>query len=193
MPKRFGLLFLWFPSTILFLLLALFYFYTYSHPLILGSKTSSKVAYEITEPKDLESQVLGVEITDKRPFVVADFLKSTPLESYGSYIVEVSDKYDIDYRLIPSIAMKESGGGRAAPTDSFNAWGFENGRTRWGSWEEAIDNVGKTLKNRYIDRGLTTPDLMMPVYAPPAMENGGGWARAINNYFHKMEKFLKSI
>ena len=192
MPKRFGLLFLWFPSTVILLLLALLYFYTYSHPVQADIKVPSKVANE-WESKDINSQVLGVEITDKRPFVVSDFLKRTPLESYSSYIVEVSDKYGIDYRLIPSIAMKETGGGRTTKEDTFNAWGFENGRTRWGSWEEAIDTVARTLKNRYINRGLTTPDLMMPVYAPPAMENGGGWAVAINSYFHRMEKFLKSI
>jgi hypothetical protein len=190
---KIALTFLWFSSTLILLLITSFYFYTYSHPPQANAKAPSKVAYEITEPKDVEGQVLGIEITDKRPFVVSDFLKKTPLEQYSSYIVEVSDKYNIDYRLIPSIAMKESGGGRAAPENSFNAWGFENGRTRWGSWEEAIDNVGKTLKTRYVDKGLTTPEQIMPIYAPPAMENGGGWAVAVNNYFQRMEKFFQSI
>ncbi len=192
MPKRFGLLFLWFSSTLLLLLITLLYFYTYSHPPQIDAKAPPKVAYE-WESKDVTGQVLGVEIKDKRPFAVANFLKQTPLESYSSYIIEISDKYGIDYRLIPSIAMKESGAGRAIPADSFNAWGFENGRTRWDSWEEAIDNVGKTLKTRYIDRGLKTPEQIMPVYAPPALENGGGWAVAVSSYFQKMEKFLKSI
>ena len=40
--------------------------------------------------------------------------------------------YDIDYRLVPAIAMCESNAGKRMPTkDSFNAWGIsvETGET----------------------------------------------------------------
>ncbi len=192
MPKKIGLLFCWFTGTLTLLLVTSFYFYTYSHPIVATTKEPPKIA-EVLPNNQFEGQVLGVEISDKRPFAVSNFLKNTPLEKYSSYIVEVSDKYDIDYRLIPAIAMKETGGGRTANENSYNAWGFENGRTKWGSWEESIDTVGKTIKKRYIDKGLTTPEQIMPVYAPPAVENGGGWAVAVRNYLEKMEAFLKSI
>lgn len=192
MPKKLGLLFLWFSSSILVLLIASFYFYSHNNPIGTVKAQSSKVAENI-ETKDVNGQVLGIQIYDKRPYTIENFLKNTPLAAYSSYIVEVSDKYEIDYRLIPAIAMKESGGGRAAPKDSYNAWGFENGRTHWDSWEEAIDKVGKTLKEKYVNKGLITPEQIMPIYAPPAMENGGGWAAAINNYFAKMEAFFSSF
>lgn len=191
MLKNLSLAFISFSSTLLLLLVSVFYFYSYSYSQT-EVQATSKVA-EVWESKEVGGQVLGTQLTDKRPFVVAEFLKGTPLVDYSTYIVEISDKYEIDYRLIAAIAMKESGAGRTIREGSHNAWGFENGRTMFGSWEEAIDTVARTLKNRYIDKGLTTPDLMMPVYAPPAMENGGGWARSINDYFHKMEKFFKSI
>lgn len=191
MPKRLGLIFCWFSATTLLLLFTSFYFYSYSHPKS-SAIVNSKVADQL-ESKNVDGEVLGIQIYDKRPFVLSNFLKKTPLEPYSSYLVEVADKYDVDYRLVPAISMKESGGGNMAPNESFNAWGFENGRTKFGSWEEAIDKVTKTLKERYIAKGLTTPDLMMPVYAPPAMENGGGWAIAINSYLDKMEAFGKSI
>lgn len=191
MPKRLGLIFCWFSATTLLLLFTAFYFYTYSH-LATSNITDSKVADQF-ESKNVEGEVLGIQIYDKRPFAVSQFLRRTALEPYSSYIVEVSDKYGIDYRFIPTIAMKESGGGNVIPNNSHNAWGFENGRTKFGSWEEAIDRVGKTLKERYIAKGLDTPNLMMPVYAPPAVANGGGWAVAINSYFEKIASYYDSI
>lgn len=134
----------------------------------------------------LDGQVLGVEISDMRPYYVANFLANTKLEPYSHYMVETSDRYELDYRLIPAIAMKESGGGSAVPESTHNAWGWENGRTIFPSWEVAIDTVGRTLKTKYVDRGLTTPDEMMPVYAPPQMLTGGKWARDINHFFVKL-------
>lgn len=192
MPKKLGLLFCWFSSTIVLLLFTSFYFYSYSHPIAFSKVPSTRIA-EPLEIRHVEGEVLGIQIYDKRPFAVSQFLRRTALEPYSSYLVEVSDKYGIDYRFIPAIAMKESGAGNVIPSGSYNAWGFENGRTRFGSWEEAIDRVGETLKERYIDKGLTTPDLMMPVYAPPAMENGGGWAIAINGYFEKIASYYGSL
>jgi len=154
------------------------------------SLPSVSAPFEAAIPQDannIQGQVVATQITDARPLMVEKFLKGTALAPYSKDIVEVSDKYDIDYRLIPAIAMKESGGGNVAPSGSFNAWGFENGRTRFVSWDQAIDNVGKTLKTRYIDKGFVTPDEIMPIYAPPAVENGGQWARDINFFFTQME------
>lgn len=192
MFKKFGLIFCWFPGSLLLLIATSFYFYSLSHPLQTNNQNGSKIAEDL-QSGSIESAVLGVQIYDKRPFAVSKFLRKTALEQYSSYIVEVSDKYGIDYRFIPAIAMKESGAGRVIVNNSYNAWGFENGRTKFGSWEEAIDTVGKTIKKRYVDKGMDTPDLMMPVYAPPAVENGGGWAEAINNYFERMTGYENSL
>lgn len=181
MVKRLALVFVW-------LLVA---------PALLASLIAITLAYqeeplpltaESTNPQNtVEGQVLGVEVTDLRPYQVAKVLKNTVLEPYSFYIIEVSDKYGIDFRLIPAIAMKESGGGNKARADSHNAWGFENGRTNFESWESAIDTVGKTLKERYVAKGLTTPEEIMPVYAPPQMLTGGKWATDVNFFFRKME------
>lgn len=139
-----------------------------------------------TENNQLDGSVLGIEISDMRPYYVANFLENTKLEPYSFYMVEVSDKYELDYRLIPAIAMKESGGGNAVSETSHNAWGWENGRTYFPSWEAAIETVGKTMKTRYADKGLITPDQIQPVYAPPQMQTGGKWAKDINHFFEKL-------
>ena len=83
--------------------------------------------------------------------------------------------------------MKESGGGTTVDEASHNAWGFENGRTYFDSWDTAIPIVAKTLKERYVDKGLISPEQIMAVYAPPAILNGGGWAKDINLFFSQME------
>lgn len=135
----------------------------------------------------IDGQVLGTKIDDTRPYTVSRFLKGTPLEPYSAFIVQVSDEYGLDYRLIPAIAMKESGGGAGVDPASHNAWGFENGKTYFDSWEGAIRIVGKTLKTRYADRGLNTPDEIMPIYAPPQLLTGGKWAKDINLFYSQME------
>ncbi len=142
-----------------------------------------------TDANLLGGQVLGIQVADLRPLLISKTLQHTILEPYSSYMVEIADKYGIDYRLIPAIAMKESGGGNKAPKKTFNAWGFENGKTQFDSWEQAIDIVGKTLKVRYVAKGLTTPEQIMPVYAPPAVAAGGKWAQDVSYFFSKMESF----
>src|SRR3989338_11183407 len=144
-------------------------------------------ANEFEINNDIEGQVLSTQINDLRPYIVSRFLSKTPLEPYSQYIVEVSDKYGIDYRLIPAIAMKESGGGVTIDQSTHNAWGWENGITNFSSWESAIETVGKTLKKNYIAKGLVTPEQIMVVYAPPQVETGGKWAQDINLLFSQME------
>lgn len=139
------------------------------------------------EQNVIQAEVIGTKVDDPRPIIVERFLRGTPLEPHSEYIVEVSDKYGIDYRLIPAIAMKESGGGAAVDLASHNAWGFENGKTYFPSWEYAIDRVGSTLKNGYISKGLTTPEQIMAKYAPPQLETGGRWAKDINHFYSQME------
>ncbi len=152
----------------------------------LQKTTPAITAIELTNINQIEGAVLGQKIEDLRPVYVSNFLKNTPLEPYSNYIVEIADLYGIDYRLIPAVAMKESGAGRAIVESTHNAWGFENGRTVWPSWEAAINDVGKTFKNRYADKGLKTPDEIMPIYAPPQLLTGATWARDVNKFYEKL-------
>ena len=187
MIKKLAVVFLWFAITPLILATTglLLYQPTQARQNLLSNYMPS--IYYPQEQNNLQGEVLGVEITDMRAFYVENFLKDTQLQPYSKQIVEISDKYGVDWRLIPAIAMKETGGGDKARTGSYNAWGFENGRTNFESWESAIESVAKTLKVRYVDKGMTTPDEIMPVYAPPQMSTGGKWAKDINYFFSKLE------
>ena len=184
MLRRLALCLAWFLLTPISLIVAGFLLYQYAQITNISRFTSTQAS---SHENHINGQVLGIKINDMRPYYVVNLLKNTRLEPYAHYMVQVSDKYEIDYRLIPAIAMKESGGGNKVKEESHNAWGWENGRTYFDSWEQAIDTVGKTLKEKYVARGLTTPEEIMPVYAPPQVLTGGKWAQDVRYFFSKLE------
>lgn len=126
---------------------------------------------------------------DARPEIVRRYLQKyqSPLLPYADDIVSLSDENNLDFRLIVAIAQCESNVCKKIPEGSYNCWGFENGNTKFNSWEHAIQRVAKTLKEGYIDQGLVTPDQIMPKYAPPSVEKGGPWAKCVNQFFQEME------
>lgn len=187
MFKKPGLILVWFLITPLVLVATGLVFYQQSKITKLLNSTPAFLLSDTQTSNQIDGQILGVHVADERPYLIANILKNRTLEPYSHYMVEVADKYGIDYRLIPAIAMKESGGGNKARSGSFNAWGFENGRTNFDSWEQAIDIVGKTLKERYIARGLNTPEEIMPIYAPPQLYTGGKWAKDVNYFLRKIQ------
>lgn len=140
-------------------------------------------------PQDA-GEILGTfQIADARPIIIEKYLKrhQSPLLPYNDLILKVSDKYGVDYRLIMAIAMCESNLCKKIPPDSYNCWGFENGETKFSSWEEAFNQVAKTLKERYLDKSLLIPEEIMPKYAPPSVEKGGPWAKCVNQFIQEID------
>jgi hypothetical protein len=143
---------------------------------------------------DLE-QIDGIEtaleIEDARPQIVANFLTryNSPLEPadhYGKMIVDISDKYGIDFRLLPAIAMQESGLCKAIPPGSHNCLGFgihSRGTLGFESYEAAFDRAARELKKNYIDQGRTTPEEIMKKYTP---SSNGSWAASVNQWMAEM-------
>ena len=98
----------------------------------------------------------------------------------SEFIVKMADQYKLDYRLIPAIAMQESGLCKHIYEGSHNCWGwgiYGNKVTRFDSYEEAIETISRGLKKNYIDKGLTTPEDIMRKYTPPST---GSWAFGVN-------------
>lgn len=112
---------------------------------------------------------------------------NSPLYNYAGKIVAVSDKYKFDYRLLPAIAMQESNLCRVTPDDSHNCWGwgiYGTTVTKFDSYDEAIEAVGKGIKNNYIDKGLVTASAIMKVYTP---QSKGSWAYGVNTFLKALE------
>jgi len=149
---------------------------------------SNQYEFYASLPQVLGSFTTAVQAADARPELLREYLKKykSPLLPYTDLIISLSDKYEIDFRLIVSIAQCESNLCKVIPPGSYNCWGFENGATRFLSWEQALDQVSKTLKKEYIDKGLTTPELIMPKYAPPSVEKGGPWAKCVSQFMDEL-------
>ena len=107
---------------------------------------------------------------------------NAPLSEYAEKFVEVANKYNLDYRLLPAIATVESGGGKSN-FRSYNAWGW--GNKGFTSFEEGIEVVGRGLKTGYIDKGRDTVEEIAPVYCPPNYKN---WARSVNQFMLEIER-----
>ena len=130
-----------------------------------------------------------VTIKDKRVAVLKAFLRQhdSPLYDQADFIVKVSDQYELDYRLLPAIAMQESTACKAIPVNSYNCWGwgiYGTTVTRFASYQEGIDTVAKGLKTNYIDRGLKTPEEIMRKYTP---SSNGSWALGVNTFVDVLE------
>ena len=135
--------------------------------------------------------VLGDSISpqDARVAAVSDFFNkyNSDLAPFAQNVVSSADKYGLDYRLIPAIAMQESNLCKKAPKDSYNCWGFGiygKNVTKFQSYPEAIDTVTKTLATQYKEKGLETPEQIMAKYTP---SNNGAWADSVNLFMGQLQ------
>lgn len=153
---------------------------------VLGAKSPLELYLSVPPAISLITQ--AISIGDARPVLIRKYLKKyhSPLLPYADFIFQMSEKYGIDYGLIVAIAQCESNVCKKIPEGSYNCWGFENGETKFYSWEHAIERVAQTLKEGYYDKGLITPAQIMPKYAPPSVEKGGPWARCVEQFLEEL-------
>jgi len=170
-----------------------------------------KIIISLANKEQNSEDILGattlVETDDARALIVTNFLKRynsnnrnlhhplVPEDYYGNFFVELADKYNLDFRLLPAIAMKESNLCTKTPKpldengniiESFNCLGFGvygDKVTTFPSFEANFEQAAKSLKKNYIDIGLDTPYKIMKKYTPPSK---GGWAETVNQFMTEM-------
>lgn len=70
--------------------------------------------------------------------------RSMPLAGTGMTFVLVAEKYGLDYRLLPAIAVRESSGGKAAC--GYNPFGWGSCKLHnFHSYEDSIEALGMNL------------------------------------------------
>ena len=168
----------------------------------------------ITNNSTLDNQaILGsttvVETDDARAILITNFLKRynggapnrnlnhplTPEEYWGEFFVNIADEYNIDFRLLPAIAMKESNLCTKTPKPKNDAGGYDESYnclgfgvygtkvTMFPSYEANFEQAAKTLKKYYIDQGLDTPTKVEKKYTPPS---NGHWSSTVNQFLTEM-------
>ena len=82
---------------------------------------------------------------DLRESILRKFFKDhkCPAEKYAGTFVNEADAHGLDWRLLPSLSVIESGGGRTAKGN--NLFGWANGKRKFDSISEAIHHVAEVL------------------------------------------------
>ncbi|OGJ16416.1 MAG: hypothetical protein A2632_03035 [Candidatus Pacebacteria bacterium RIFCSPHIGHO2_01_FULL_46_16] len=132
-----------------------------------------------------------LEIQDARAQLVTNFLAryNSPLkphEEYGKLFVEIADEQEMDFRLLPAIAMQESNLCKVTPPGSYNCLGLgvhAKGTWEFASYAENFRAAANVLKTNYIDKGLVTPEQIMRKYTP---SSNGSWAVSVNQWMAEM-------
>lgn len=145
-------------------------------------------------PQVLGSFTTVIASQDARPEILRQFLdkNESPMEPYADLIVKVSDQNEIDFRLITTIGMCESNLGKKMPEGSRNAWGYAvytgaSSGAVFESWEHGIETMAKYLSTKFYSQGLTTPEEIGPIYAPPSVGTGNSWSNCVNTFMNELQ------
>jgi hypothetical protein len=185
-----GILFGWFFASFFLLIFTIGLFYQATHTqkldvLVRDLTSDLRPNYQIYSAERPAAVDLITAITkgDARAVLLDRFLQRqrSPMAGMGEHFVKMADKYNMDYRLLPAIAQKESGLGRVIPKGSYNAWGWaiytgKNSGAEFDSWAHAIETVARGIKASYIDKGLVSPEQIMTKYTP---SSDGSWAEDV--------------
>src|SRR3990172_5749775 len=119
-------------------------------PQVLSSEFNPKTPNTIIAQSKNNDPVTfsSFSIADARPLIVRKYLHlyESPLEPYSDLLIEVADKYSLDYRLLPAIAQQESNLCKKIPPSSHNCWGFgiyADNVIVFDNYPEAIETVAR--------------------------------------------------
>src|SRR5687767_13132893 len=141
-PREFHMVAAWFGATSICLAL--------SFVLLLFISTTKTVQFAATPyrlysalPPNTMEDSDSIVVEDARAKIIETFFKkhNAPLADYSHAFIQTADKYGLDWRLLPSISMQESNGGKKVITDSYNPFGFGiygSKVLKFSSWEEGI-------------------------------------------------------
>lgn len=197
MLRKTLLVLLWFPITLVLLLINLSLLSAMSRwekphlPLSAVAPSESSFAASSGTPAVLSANVIA---GDARTLLLESFFKknSSPMTPYANLIVQEADKYGFDFRLLPAIAMCESNLGKHVPLKAgFNPFGIAvytgtlSGKN-FDSWEHAITWVSRYINETYYSRGITALTDIEKQWAPPAVDNGNSWANCVQYFEHSI-------
>ncbi len=200
MFRRALLLLSWFPISIVVLIINFSMLQSYSvakanieHPL--SANPPVEITFQLSAPGGT-AQVLSstIEAGDSRVLLLESFLRQhkSPIAPHANTIVAEADRFGLDFRLLPAIAMCESNAGKRMPKkDEYNAFGIAvytgqlHGKA-FDSWPHAISWVSQYVKERYYDKGITDLRDVGAIWAPPSVHTGYSWTNCVESFMAKI-------
>jgi hypothetical protein len=101
-----------------------------------------------------------------------------PAQNYSGDFIAAAERYDLDWRLLPSISYLESTGGKAAKNN--NLFGWNSGRTSFATAAAGIHEVGRKLSRSRLYRSKTLDELLA-TYNPT-----GDYAQKVKNVMQQI-------
>ncbi|MBI2031027.1 MAG: glucosaminidase domain-containing protein [Candidatus Levybacteria bacterium] len=158
--------------------------------LFLSIFSKAALAREIHSASSAAFAIDTSKSNDNRAAILRRFLKqyNSPLAPFTEDFIESADRYNLDYRLMVAISGVESTFGHQIPTNSYNAWGwgiYGNNVIRFSSWNEAIETISRSLRERYIDKwgGENVYEIGSMYAASPT------WASRVVGFMNLIEKY----
>lgn len=155
--------------------------------LIISLSAKTALAQSTVVSSAIESKKL-----DKRAEILAKYLAKfdSPLQNHAQDFVDAANKYNLDWKLVASIAGVESTFGKAIP-GGYNGWGWGVYGTQaiyFNSWTDGIFTVSKGLRENYLDKGLTDPFSINKVYAASPT-----WGSKVTYFMQDLDKFASQL
>ncbi len=154
---------------------------------VLGEATEG-IAYAALPPtENIIENTIGEQ--DSKTEIVRQFFAkyNSPLEPYSPDIIAAARRYDLDFRLLPAIAMQESTLCKKVIEDSHNCWGWGiyGGKViKFDNFPEAIETISKSLATKYRNNGLVTPHEISQLYNP---SNTNNWIENVTLVMNRLK------
>lgn len=172
------------------------YYYSQPHKTLFASNNQEQLAAAdgtiptTSSVENIQGVQTVVESDDARPVIVAEFLERhgspmEPYDYYGQRLVEIADTYNLDFRLLPAIAMRESNLCKNTHSDApHNCLGFgihSEGTLDFDSYEAGFERAAKEIRAYYVDQGRITTEMVGQKYA-----SSPTWADGVNQFMAEM-------
>ncbi len=115
-------------------------------------------------------------ILNERGRIIDEYFtsKDMPLSGFGYKMALEADRYGLDWRLLPALAIRESTGGKfACKKADYNPFGYGSCRIDFDSIDHAIERVAQTLAGMnagtaHLYKDKTTEE-KLNAYNPPSI------------------------
>lgn len=158
--------------------------------LLLSIQSLSSPGLNTSEQKDQKEDIKEVKRIDKKAKILAKYLEeyNSPLQYHAQDFLDAANQYDLDWKLLPSIAGVESTFGKRIP-GGYNAYGwgvYGTNRIYFKSWRDGMFTVAKGLRENYVNRGYNDPYEMNRIYAASPT-----WGVRVSYFMNDLDNFSR--